>query len=115
MEWDYGAYEGLTTADIRTERPGWTIWTGGAPEGESPEDVGARVDPLVAELRGAEGDVVVFGHGHLLRVLAARWLDLRPSEGRRFALGTTTVSVLGFERETPVILRWNEDCRRPGS
>jgi probable phosphoglycerate mutase len=110
MEWDYGAYEGRTTADIRAERPGWTIWTGGAPGGESAEDVGARMDPLVAELREAQGDVALFGHGHLLRVLAARWLDLSPGEGRRFALGTTTVSVLGFERETPVILRWNEDC-----
>ncbi|HWC31940.1 MAG TPA: histidine phosphatase family protein [Actinomycetota bacterium] len=110
LEWDYGDYEGRTTADIRTEHPGWTIWAAGAPGGERAEDVGARVDPLVAELREAQGDVAVFGHGHLLRVLAARWLDLPAHQGRAFALGTTTVSVLGFERETPVILRWNEDC-----
>lgn len=109
MEWDYGDYEGRTTADIRTEHPTWTIWTGGARRGESADDVGARVDPLVAELREVEGDVAIFGHGHLLRVLAARWLDLPALEGRRLALGTTTVSVLGFERETPVIVRWNEE------
>ncbi len=113
MEWDYGDYEGRTTADIRTEDPSWTIWSGGAPSGESADDVGARVDPLVAELHEVGGDVAVFSHGHLLRLLAARWLDLPPQEGRRLALGTTTVSVLGFERETPVILRWNENCH-PG-
>jgi probable phosphoglycerate mutase len=110
VEWDYGAYEGRTTAEIRAERPGWTIWTDGAPGGESAKDIGARVEPLVAELRESEGDVVVFGHGHLLRVLAARWLDLPPGEGRRLALGTTAIGVLGHERETPVLLRWNEDC-----
>lgn len=110
MEWDYGAYEGRTTKEIRREDPGWTVWTDGAPGGETAENVADRISPLVAELRGVDGDVALFGHGHLLRVLAARWLDLPPVEGRRFALGTTTVSVLSHERETRAILRWNEDC-----
>lgn len=110
MEWDYGAYEGRTTKEIRREDPGWTVWTDGAPGGETAENVADRISPVVAELREVDGDVAVFGHGHLLRVLAARWLDLPPVEGRRFALGTTTVSVLGHERETRAILRWNEDC-----
>lgn len=111
MEWDYGAYESRTTADIRTERPGWSLWTDGVPEGETAEDVGRRVDRIVAELRSAEGDVAVFAHGHVLRVLAARWLALPSTEGRLFALGTTTISVLGYERDAPVIASWNEDCR----
>lgn len=110
VEWDYGRYEGRTTAEIRKELAGWSIWTEGAPDGETAEDVGRRIDPVVQELRGAQRDVVVFGHGHLLRVLAARWLELPPAEGRRFALHTTTVSVLGYERETPALVRWNEDC-----
>lgn len=113
VEWDYGAYEGRTTADIRTEHPGWTVWNDGAPGGETAEDVGRRVDPVVAELREADGDVVVFGHGHLLRVLSARWLHLPAEEGRRFVLETTSVSVLGHERETAAIHRWNEDCHLP--
>lgn len=110
VEWDYGRYEGRTTAEIRKERAGWTIWSEGAPDGETAEDVGARIDPVLQELRDAQHDLVVFGHGHLLRVLAARWLELPPAEGRRFGLQTTTVSVLGHERETPALLRWNEDC-----
>lgn len=111
QEWDYGAYEGRTTAEIRAERPGWQLWTDGVPGGESAQDVGRRVDPLVAELREAEGDVAVFAHGHVLRVLTARWLRLPPSEGRLFALDTSTISILGYEREVPVIRLWNEDCR----
>lgn len=110
LEWDYGDYEGRTTPDIRKDRPEWSLWTDGAPGGEAAVDVGARLDPLVAEIRASEGDVAVFAHGHVLRVLAARWVRLAPFEGRLFALHTTTVSVLGHERETPVILRWNEDC-----
>lgn len=111
VEWDYGAYEGRATAEIRAERPGWSLWTDGTPGGESAADVGARVDPLVAELRAGQGDVAVFSHGHVLRVLAARWLGLHPREGRLLRLSTTTISVLGYEREAPVIVRWNEDCR----
>jgi broad specificity phosphatase PhoE len=110
QEWDYGAYEGRTTADIRTERPGWSIWADGVPEGETADDVGARADRVLAELQARldNGDAALFAHGHLLRVLAARWLDLAPSEGRLLALDTASVSVLGYEREAKVIRLWNE-------
>lgn len=107
-EWDYGDYEGITTAEIRETVPDWTVWRYGAAGGESVAAVGERVDPLVAELREAQQDVAVFSHGHLLRVLAARWLELPPAEGRRFVLETGTISVLGWERETAALLRWNE-------
>ena len=107
MEWDYGAYEGRTTVDIRRERPGWTIWADGVPDGETAADVAARVDRVLDELRAAEGDAAVFGHGHLLRVLAARWLGLPPEAGRFFGLDTASISVLGHERETPVLRGWN--------
>jgi probable phosphoglycerate mutase len=109
-EWDYGDYEGRTTAEIRSERPGWTLWRDGVPNGESVEEVGARADRVIAEMRSAEGDVALFAHGHVLRVLTARWLDLPPDRGRSLALDTATLSVLGFERETPAILRWNLPC-----
>ena len=107
LEWDYGEYEGLTTQQIRERRPGWVLWRDGCPEGEAAADVGARVDPLVAELLQADGDVALFAHGHVLRVLAARWLGLRPADGALLALSTGTLSVLGWERETAVIRRWN--------
>jgi len=107
-EWDYGEYEGRTTKEIRSERPDWSLWRDGAPGGESPADVGRRADRVVEEIRAAGVDTLVFGHGHQLRVLAARWLGLQPAEGRLFALDTGTVSALGYERETPVIRRWNE-------
>jgi broad specificity phosphatase PhoE len=107
-EWDYGAYEGRTTKDIRKERPGWTLWRDGVPDGEMPPEVGARVDQVIAEARSAAGDVAVFAHGHVLRVLTARWLGLEPEAGRLFALDPATISVLGHERETPVIRLWNE-------
>lgn len=109
-EWDYGEYEGRTTPDIRKERPGWTLWSDGVPGGETAEQVGARADRLVAEIRTASDDVALFGHGHMLRVLAARWIELPPASGRRFGLDPTTISVLGYERETPVVLRWNLPC-----
>ncbi|MGH3133628.1 MAG: histidine phosphatase family protein [Gaiellaceae bacterium] len=108
QEWDYGAYEGRRTDDIRDERPGWTVWRDGVPDGETAAEVGARADAVIAELRDVDGDSVVFAHGHLLRVLAARWLGLEPSAGRFFALDTATTSVLGHERETAVIRVWNE-------
>lgn len=107
MEWDYGAYEGRTTVDIRRERPGWTIWADGVPDGETAADVAARVDRVLDELRAVKGDAAVVGHGHLLRVLAARWLGLPPEAGRFFALDTASISVLGHERETPVLRGWN--------
>jgi broad specificity phosphatase PhoE len=107
VEWDYGEYEGITTPEIRERRPGWYLWRDGCPGGETAADVGARVDPLVEELAGMDGDAALFAHGHLLRVLTARWLGLDPEAGALFALGTGTLSVLGFERETHVIRRWN--------
>lgn len=112
-EWDYGRYEGRTTADIRGEWPGWSLWRHGAPGGEQPDEVGTRVDPIVAELRESPGDVAVFAHGHILRVLTARWLGLAPGEGRLFALATATLCVLGYEREVAVVIRWNQDCGEP--
>ena len=113
-EWDYGIYEGRTTAAIRAERPGWSLWRDGAPEGETAQDVGKRADRVIAQLRSIAGDVAVFGHGHSLRVLAARWVGLPPATGERLALDTATVSVLGHERETPVIRSWNVGCERTG-
>jgi len=110
LEWDYGAYEGRTTKDIREERPGWSLWRDGAPGGETPAKVGERIDRVVARLREAGGDAVVFAHGHVLRVLAARWLGLETAQGQLFALETATLSVLGYERENAVIRLWN---RRP--
>ncbi len=110
MEWDYGADEGRTTAEIRRDRPGWTVWRDGPRDGETADEVAARVDRVIARVRDAEGDALVFAHGHLLRVLAARWLGEPPTEGRLYALSTATVSVLGWERETAVIERWNEAC-----
>lgn len=107
-EWDYGSYEGRTTHDIRAERPGWLLWTDGVPEGETAEDVGRRMDGVVELVRSIDGDVALFGHGHSLRVLAARWLGLPPTDGCLFALATASVSALGYEREVPVMLRWNE-------
>jgi broad specificity phosphatase PhoE len=106
-EWDYGEYEGLTTGQIRETVPDWTIWRYGARGGESGAEVGARVDRVIEEILQAEGDVLVFAHGHLLRVLCARWLELEPSDGRLFALDPATLSTLGFEREQRVIQVWN--------
>ncbi len=107
LEWDYGDYEGETTPQISEQRPGWNLWRDGCPGGEASADVGARVDPLISELKASDGDVLVFAHGHLLRVLAARWLELPPEAGANFWLATATISVLGFERETPAVRRWN--------
>ena len=109
-EWDYGEDEGRTTPEIREDRPGWTIWGDGPRGGETIDDVAARADRVIARVRDSSGDVLLFAHGHLLRILAARWLELPPVDGRLFALSTATVSVLGWEREQPVLLRWNEAC-----
>jgi len=111
LEWDYGDYEGETTPQIFELRPGWNLWRDGCPGGEASSDVGARVDPLISELKATDGDVLVFAHGHLLRVLAARWLELSPEAGAHFWLATATISVLGFERETPAFRRWNAPVR----
>ena len=109
-EWDYGALEGRLTAEIREDFPGWSIWTGPWPEGETVEQVGARADRVLAHIHAADGDVLVFSHGHFLRVLAARWLGLPPASGALFALSTATVSILGWDRENAVVETWNEDC-----
>jgi len=107
-EWDYGDYEGRRTVDIREERPGWDLWLHGVPNGETLEDVGRRADRVIERAGTAGGDVALFAHGHLLRVLGARWAGLPPAGGRRLGLTTASVSVLGWERETAVIERWND-------
>jgi broad specificity phosphatase PhoE len=107
MEWDYGEYEGITTAEIREGRPGWNLWRDGCPGGETAAGVGRRVDRVIASLDGLDGDVALFAHGHVLRVLTARWLALGPESGALFKLDTGTLSALGYEREWHVITRWN--------
>lgn len=108
-EWDYGDYEGETTHEIREKDPDWTIWRDGAPGGESPVEVGERLDRVLAKAEGmlVRGDVALVGHGHALRVAAARWLGLGTAGGALLWLDTATVSVLGFEREQKVLRRWN--------
>jgi probable phosphoglycerate mutase len=106
-EWDYGRYEGMTSGEIRRVDPGWTIWTGAVPGGETAEQVAARADRVVARAVDAGGDALVFAHGHLLRVLAARWLGLEPAEGRRLALDPATIGILGHERAARVVRMWN--------
>jgi broad specificity phosphatase PhoE len=114
LEWDYGEYEGRRTPEIRKERPGWTLWSAGVPGGETAEDVARRVDRVIDRVRGVDGDVALFSHGHLLRVIGARWLCQPPEEGRLYLLSTAALSVLGWERETPAIDRWNEACHLGG-
>jgi broad specificity phosphatase PhoE len=113
LEWDYGEYEGRTTADIRTERAGWLLWRDGCPGGEQAAEVGARVDRVVTELRRLDGEAAVFAHGHLLRVLTARWVGLGPEAGALLALDTGTLCVLGWEREQEVIRVWNARSTLP--
>jgi len=107
-EWDYGDYEGMTTAEIQRRRPGWSLWRDGCPNGEIAANVGARADRVIAEVRAARADAAAFGHGHMLRVLAARWLGLAPEDGALFALATGTLSTLGYEHGTAVIVSWSE-------
>jgi broad specificity phosphatase PhoE len=107
MEWDYGAYEGLTTTDIRQDHPGWSLWADGVPEGERAAEVGRRADRVIEKVRQAEGDTLLVAHGHILRVLTARWLGLPPAGGRMLALGAGGVAVLGWDHEAPVISAWN--------
>ena len=114
VEWDYGAYDSLTATDIRRERPGWTPWHGGFPGGETLGDVEARADRVMTRIRAVDGDVALFAHGHILRIVAARWLEQPAIEGSRYYLATGTLSVLGWERETSVIERWNEACHLEG-
>ncbi|MFD2765282.1 histidine phosphatase family protein [Micromonospora eburnea] len=115
-EWNYGDYEGRTTADIHKESPHWNIWTDGAPGGESPAQVGERADRVLAAAAPllARGSVALVGHAHSLRVIGARWIGLPPSAGGLLRLDTATVSVLGHEHGRPVILRWNQPAPSPG-
>jgi broad specificity phosphatase PhoE len=107
LEWDYGDYEGITTPDIRKERPGWYLWRDGVPNGETADEVGARCDRVIEEMLAVDGDVAVFAHGHVLRALAARWVEEPVSFGGRLFLSTGALCVLGFEREVRVIRTWN--------
>jgi probable phosphoglycerate mutase len=107
-EWDYGDYEGLTSVQIRETRPDWYLFRDGCPNGETAEQVGERVDRVISEVREVDGDAAVFGHGHCLRVLAARWLGLAAEDGGRLALSTATVGVLGYEHDRPALWLWNE-------
>ncbi|HEY2052065.1 MAG TPA: histidine phosphatase family protein [Caulobacteraceae bacterium] len=107
MEWNYGEYEGLTHAQIHADRPGWMVFRDGCPSGEAPAEVGERADRVIAMARAAGGDVAVFAHGHILRVLAARWIGLPPQAGQRFLLGTGTLCILSDYRGVPAIEVWN--------
>jgi len=107
VEFDYGDYEGITTAQIRESRPDWYLWRDGSPNGETADDVGRRADRVIEEALGAGGDVALVAHGHVLRALAARWVQEPASFGGRLRLDTGTISVLGFEREVRVIRSWN--------
>ena len=108
LEWDYGQAEGRTTAEMRAQHPGWSVWTGGPPGGETVDEVGRRTDRVIARALEASGAAALFAHAHVLRILAARWLGLPPDDGRLFALGPASLSVLGWEREGRVISRWND-------
>jgi broad specificity phosphatase PhoE len=107
-EWNYGDLEGLTSDEIRRSMPGWTIWSGPVPGGETADEVGQRADRVIERVMPVDGDVAIFAHGHLLRVLAARWLGLPADQGALFELATATLSRLGWERERRVIELWNE-------
>jgi probable phosphoglycerate mutase len=108
LEWDYGIYEGRTTAAVRARQPGWSIWTTVVAQGESVEQVGVRARRVIERIDAVEGDVALFAHAHILRILAACWIGLAPIQGRHLTLGTASISVLGYERETRVIEVWNQ-------
>jgi len=112
-EWDYGDYEGLTSSEIRRTRPGWRLWEDGVPGGERLEEVSERADRVVAGVRAGGGDVLAFAHGHVLRVLAARWLGMAPSAGGSLLLAPSALGVLTWEREAPVLGRWDDDGDDP--
>jgi probable phosphoglycerate mutase len=106
-EWDYGDYEGLSSADIHRQRPGWSLFRDGFPGGETIEQVAARARAVIARALEANGDVALFAHGHILRILTACWLEMPPDAARSFFLGTAGISTLGYEHDTHVIVRWN--------
>jgi len=107
MEWNYGEYEGLTPKQIHAKAPGWMIFSDGCPGGESPEQVGARADRVIAKVRALKGDVALFAHGHIFRVFAARWLGLPAAAGGHFILDTATLNILSYYRDIPAVKRWN--------
>jgi probable phosphoglycerate mutase len=109
-EWDYGADEGRTTPQIQAERPGWSLWKDGPAGGERIEDVGRRADRVIDEVRSTPGTVALFAHGHILRILTARWVGLPPAAGGLFALDAAGLGILGYEHRAPVMVRWNEVC-----
>ena len=115
VEWNYGAYEGRTSAEIHAERPDWQLFRDGAPDGESPDQIGARADRVIRRVRAIDGNTLLFSSGHFLRVFAARWLGLEPGAGRYFFLGTASLSALGYEHDhsDPVIRLWNEMPLQP--
>jgi len=116
VEWNYGDYEGLRTAEIHDKRPEWQLFRDGCPGGESPDQIGARADRVLSRVRAVSGDVLIFSSGHFLRVLAARWLGLEPVNGRLFMLKTASLSALGYENELsqPVILLWDDTSHVSG-
>ena len=107
MEWNYGDYEGLTTDQIHEKNPGWLIFTDGGPGGETPEQVGERADHVIKKARAVKGNVALFAHGHILRVLVARWIDFPATAGRRFLLDTGTLNILSYYRGFPAVKTWN--------
>jgi broad specificity phosphatase PhoE len=113
MEWNYGEYEGLTSKQIATRAPGWMLFRDGCPGGESPNQIATRADREIAKVRAVKGDVAIFAHGHLLRVLAARWIGLPAEAGSHFLLDTAAVSVLGYYRDVPAVKRWNAVVKLP--
>jgi probable phosphoglycerate mutase len=110
QEWDYGLYEGRTTLDIRSEKPAWTIWSGDPPGGETLAQVAGRADIVIARAAAVDGDLLIFAHAHMLRVIAARWLGLPPNAARLLMLATASLSILGYEHENRVIINWNDLC-----
>ena len=108
LELGYGEYEGRTTRDIRTERPGWDLWSDGTPGGEPLDEAGARVDRVIERVRASDGDAIVFAHGHILRILGARWVGQPPTFASSLGLDTAALCELGFQREHPVIWLWND-------
>jgi probable phosphoglycerate mutase len=111
LEWNYGIYEGRTTEAVRAEQPGWSIWTTPIPQGETVDQVGERARRVIERADAVAGDVALFAHAHVLRILGACWIGLPPIHGRSLTLGTASISVLGYERETRVIQIWNQDWR----
>ncbi len=108
-EWDYGEYEGLTSEQIQTKAPGWMLFSDGCPGGESPEQVAARADRVIARVRAVNGHVALFGHGHIFRVFAVRWLGLPAAAGALFLLDTATLNILSYYQGIPAVKRWNAE------